>query len=129
MKIGTELKTMRRNIFGMLIKYNFKSVNQSNMCFLCRIPTIPEHRMKWLKAIEPHQPINQITSGFYICELHFESTDIIRRKNSFTCKSGAAPTIFPLEPPAKRKKMYVSQCLRYSLRFFRLSYFLIHSKY
>lgn len=107
-KIRTEPQTLKKDFFGTFFTYNFQNLTRINCPDICRIPTSAEHREKWLKAIEPHQPTHQITTGFLICEQHFESADIIQRSNFSTCKSGSVPTIFSHEPIAKRKKMYVA---------------------
>lgn len=82
-------------------------MNDSLPFIMCRIPTTAADREKWIKAIGLHQTINQIKTGFHICELHFEPAAIVKRKKFFTYKSGTVSTIFSHEPCAKRKKMYV----------------------
>lgn len=52
-------------------------------------------RQQWISAIETHQQIDMSHSRIMICELHFDSNSIKKRKDRNILEKGTHPTIFP----------------------------------
>lgn len=69
------------------------------MCFnyikLHSVPVNGDSRQKWIDAIESHQTFDIADRQFGICELHFQSENIDRRKTKNDLKKDALPSIFP----------------------------------
>lgn len=70
------------------------SLKVNKFIFHHRLPQNGDTRERWIKSIEKHQQF--IEGGyFYLCELHFDPTEIVRNGKRFRLKNGAFPKNFP----------------------------------
>lgn len=68
-----------------------------------RVPTKGDDRQKWIEAIGTHQLYDQAQTQFDLCELHFCSENINRKKTQNKLQKGIVPSVYP------SKEKYVSQ--------------------
>lgn len=63
--------------------------------FIHSVPSEPNKRKNWIKAIETHQEFDYFVSKYIVCELHFESDSITKTGSRTDLKRNTVPTIFP----------------------------------
>lgn len=63
--------------------------------FFRSVPLKNPNRKLWIDAIENFQPFDYVIQNYYVCSLHFSSTDLKISGKRKTVISGRFPTIFP----------------------------------